>query len=72
MCEHQACERLRGERHGSSLHRLSGQKLKSYLPRILACTSLEVEDPYSLINFGRLKKDAVFIDEKDYLTRQKL
>ena len=31
---------------GGALRQLSGQKLRSYLPRILACTSLEAGDPF--------------------------
>ena len=50
---------------GISLRQLSRQKLKSYLPRILTCTSLEAGDPFSMMNFKGLKKDAIFVDRMD-------
>ena len=48
---------------GGSLRQISGQKLKSYLPRILPCTSREAGDPFYIINSKRLKEDAIFVDE---------
>ncbi len=48
---------------GDSLRHLSGQKLKSYLNRVLPCTSVEAGDRFSMIHSMRAEKDAIFVDE---------
>ena len=55
---------------GGSLRQIFGQKLKSYLPRILPYTSCEAGDPFSIITSNRLKEDVIFVDETGKEWRQ--